>query len=103
MTSVYNGGFCPCWWIIFLLCSGCHPPERSMALSPGPWLEMKLRHLNSLKSKTVTLVKTPSNRDMEPEPPIFYTQARLLAVGMEQNPATKLLTYNLSCLQDVLW
>lgn len=49
-----------------------------------------------------SLVKSPSNGDIQPELTIFYNQARVTAVGLEINPATIIFAYNLPCLQDML-
>ena len=41
----------------------------------------------SIESMRVTLVNTPSIGDTESEPAIFYNQASLPAVGLEQQPS----------------
>lgn len=104
MASACNGDFCPCQQIIFLLCHGCHSPTRSMDLSTGLWLQLKLHCLNSLEFLKEALVKSPSNGGYRAQTGHFLQPCKQ---GSQQgdwnfNPATKPSTYNLSCLQDVL-
>lgn len=55
----------------------------------------------SQESLRVTLAKIPSSGDMEPEMATADNQTGLPMEERDTNAATKPLTHNLSCLQDM--